>query len=46
MSVFGDKRLDDRLDKLKAAINQQIQVSFPQMMGQWSQLKAAYRFLK
>lgn len=46
MSVFGDKRLDERLDKMKAAIHQQLHVSLPQMMGDWSQLKAAYRFLK
>ena len=46
MSVFGDQRLDERLKKMKAAINQQIHVSLPQMMGKWSQLKAAYRFLK
>lgn len=46
MSVFGDKRLDKRLDKMKEAIKQQPHVSLPQMMGKWSDLKAAYRFLK
>lgn len=45
-SMFGDKRLDKRLDKMKVAIEQQLNVSLPQMMGSWSELKGCYRFLK
>lgn len=45
-SVFGDLRLDKRLERMKMAIGQQINVSLPQMMQTWSDLKAAYRFLK
>jgi hypothetical protein len=46
MSIFGDSRLDKRWEKMKAAIEEQLNVSLPQMMKNWSQLKAAYRFLK
>ena len=45
-TVFGDMRLDKRLKKMKEAIGQQLEVSLPQMMGSWSELKASYRFLK
>jgi hypothetical protein len=45
-SVFGDLRLDKRLQRMKMAIRQQINVSLPQMMQTWSNLKAAYRFFK
>jgi len=45
-SVFGDKRLDKRLSQMKEAIGQQLNVSLPQMMGKWADLKASYRFLK
>lgn len=46
LSLFGDLRLDKRLQRMKTAIGQQINVSLPQMMQSWSDLKAAYRFLK
>lgn len=45
-SVFGDVRLDKRLEKLKEALASGMSQSLPQMMGSWHELKAAYRFLK
>lgn len=45
-SLFGDMRLDKRLLRMQAAIRQRMNVSLPQMMGRWSDLKAGYRFLK
>lgn len=45
-SLFGDIRLDKRLSRMQEAIRQKMNVSLPQMMGRWSDLKAGYRFLK
>jgi hypothetical protein len=45
-SVFGDMRLDKRLKKMQEAISHQLNVSLPQMMQGWADLKASYRFLK
>ena len=45
-SLFGDMRLDKRLLRMQGAIRQRMNVSLPQMMGRWSDLKAGYRFLK
>jgi Transposase DNA-binding len=45
-SVFGDTRLDKRLEALKTAIREIPAVSLPQMLNSWSQLKAGYRFFK
>lgn len=45
-SLFGDMRLDKRLEKLKEVMSQQVQGSLPEIMRGWSELKASYRFLK
>jgi len=45
-SLFGDVRLDKRLSRMQSAIRKRLNVSLPQMMGTWSELKAGYRFLK
>ena len=45
-SAFGDERLDKRLEQLQAALLENPNSKLPQALPKWSQLKAAYRFLK
>lgn len=45
-SVFGDIRLDKRLEKMKQSIEDGMNASLPQVMGSWAELKASYRFFK
>lgn len=46
MSIFQDWRLDKRLAKLKAGIRASGKVKLTENLLEWSELKAAYRFLK
>lgn len=41
---LGDKRRDARLKQLAAALWERPSASLPEVMGKWSDLKAAYRF--
>jgi Transposase DNA-binding len=45
-SIFGDLRLDKRLQKLQAAMIEKPCGCLSQICKQWSGLKAGYNFLK
>jgi hypothetical protein len=45
-SVFGDERLDRRLEQFQTALLEHPNSKLTQALPKWSQLKAAYRFLK
>lgn len=45
-SAFGDERLDRRLVQFQTAMLERPNSGLTQALPKWSQLKAAYRFLK
>ena len=45
-SIFGDERLDRRLEQFQTALLEHPNSKLTQALPKWSQLKAAYRFLK
>lgn len=41
-----DKRLNKRLDKIVGSLSQFPNMSIPQAIGRWGDVKAAYRFFR
>ena len=44
--MFGDQRLDARWEQLMEKLSERPQGTLPPTLKRWSELKAAYRFLK